>query len=167
MSRTATRRPIIAFASLTLVVGACATASSPGDERLSRGEYRDRFERQPAPPCSTQPAAPLVQGVDSLDRLATLLPSAKSPSVPASLLDTGTTGFARVTMVLEPDGRVRPGSAVVLETSHDDWGRAVLFETSAMRFYPAERGGCAVAVRSEQPFAFRINAANRRPPPQP
>ena len=132
---------------------------------MSTGEYRERFERQTTPACATQPAAPLVQGVDSLDREATMLPSSKAPSVPASLLDTARMGYARVAMVLEADGRVRPGSAVVLEASHADWARAVLSEMPAMRFHPAERGGCAVAVRMEQPFAFRINAVPRRPPP--
>lgn len=144
---------------------ACASTATPRDERMSTGEYRQRVERQATPPCATQPAAPLVQGVDSLDRQAIMLPSSKAPSVPATLLDTATLGFARVVMVVAADGRVQPGSAVVLEASHADWARAVISEVPTMRFRPAERGGCAVAVRMEQPFAFRINAGPRRPPP--
>ena len=134
---------------------------------MSTGEYRERFERQATPPCSTQPAAPLVQGVDSLDRLAIMRPSSKAPSVPSTLVETATSGFARVVLVVDAQGRVQPGSVQVLEASHADWVRAVMSEVPAMRFHPAERGGCAVAVRMEQPFVFRINAAPGRPPPHP
>ena len=157
---------------------------------MSQGEYAEQMQRQPAPPCSTQPAAPLEAGVDSLDRVAILAPGNRPvlmprnlPSVPppggpvpsGPVQGPPAKGEAHVSFVVDAQGKAVRESAVVLSTSYPEYARVVVSQLPSMRFYPAERGGCAVASRITQAFAyditgvrvpFTVRRIERRPPPR-
>lgn len=75
---------------------------------------------------------------------------------PALLRDARVQGRVVVEMVVEEDGRVRPGSARVMDASHPAFGDAALRAVERFRFTPAQVGGVAVPVRVTVPIAWSV-----------
>jgi protein TonB len=75
---------------------------------------------------------------------------------PATLREARLEGTVVVEMVVEADGRVRPGSAEVVNASHPAFGHAVLRAVDRFRFTPARVGGVAVPVRVTIPIAWSV-----------
>ena len=155
---------------------------------MSRGEYAEEMKREPAPPCSAQPATPLEEGVDSLDRAAILAPGNRPVLLPRSLTTIRAQrrpmegppvqapparGETHVSFIVDAHGKAVRESVVVLSTTYPEYARIVVGQLPSMHFYPAERGGCAVDSRITQVFAydgtgvrapFTVRRIERRPP---
>jgi hypothetical protein len=80
-----------------------------------------------------------------------------SARVEASTRDTA------MRFIVEPTGKVRPGSAILVRSSHPGFTQAVLDALRVMRFSPARVGGIPVAQLVEEPFTFSLSSF-RLPP---
>jgi TonB family protein len=67
----------------------------------------------------------------------------QEPAYPAKMRRKGTRGQTRLRVVLRPDGRVT--DIEVLESSHEEFGKASVEAAKKIRFEPATKGGCPVA----------------------
>lgn len=89
--------------------------------------------------------------------------SANAPAeYPAALLDSGVAGRVVVEAVVAEDGRLVPGSIVLIESSHPLFEASVRSALSRWRFRPATAAGVAVEYRVRLPFEFAL----RVPSPQ-
>jgi outer membrane biosynthesis protein TonB len=59
--------------------------------------------------------------------------------------------------VIGADGRVTPGTVVVVRSIYRDFARAILEAMPDMRFHAATIGGCPVASLNWLPFAFTMH----------
>lgn len=75
---------------------------------------------------------------------------------PATLREARLEGTVLVEMVVEANGRVRPGSVEVVDASHPAFGQAALRAVDRFRFTPARVGGVAVPVRVTIPIAWSV-----------
>ena len=75
---------------------------------------------------------------------------------PDELRNMSMTGEVLVRFIVEPTGKVRPGSLTVVRSSHPLFTKAVTDGLPLLRFYPARVGGIPVAQLVEEPFTFSI-----------
>ena len=90
------------------------------------------------------------------------LPSHNAIHYPQELRNAGVSGEVLVRFVVEPTGKVRPGSATIVRSSDPSFTLAVLEGLRVIRFNPARVGGIPVAQLVEQPFTFSLGS--RLPP---
>lgn len=109
--------------------------TGPGDGRGTRGGVLDNL-------VADKPALPLE--------------SNRRPAYPESLRSAAIAGTVDIEFIIEPSGRVREGSVVVIRSDHPEFARAVRAELPEYRFLPAEVAGRPVAVRVRQRFAFTL-----------
>lgn len=77
-----------------------------------------------------------------------------APAYPELLRSAGITGRVRLELVVDTAGRVQPGSARVLETTHELFSQAVLAAAGSWVFRPGRTDGRAVKVRIRMPVDF-------------
>jgi len=75
---------------------------------------------------------------------------------PSVLRDSRVAGRVVIEMVVDADGRVREGSARVVETSHAAFGEAAVRAVERFRFRPARMGGVPVPVRVTLPIQWTV-----------
>ncbi len=75
---------------------------------------------------------------------------------PPLLRDSRVAGTVLVELVVEANGRVRPGSAEIVDASHPAFGDAALRAVERFRFSPAEVGGVRVPVRVTVPITWAV-----------
>lgn len=83
------------------------------------------------------------------------------PQFPFELFQAGTSGFAKVSFVVTPDGSV--ADARVVEASHEDFGRSAIACITKWKYKPATKDGRPTASPLEQSFTFdNPKGGNRR-----
>jgi periplasmic protein TonB len=75
---------------------------------------------------------------------------------PDLLRDAGVTGRTIVTMVIDAEGRVEPGSVRVVESSHEAFSDPAVKVAERMRFRPAKLNRQAVQVLITLPIEWKI-----------
>jgi periplasmic protein TonB len=75
---------------------------------------------------------------------------------PPLLRESGITGRTVVTMIIDAEGRVEPGSVSVQETSHPSFADAAIKVAEKMRFRPAKLNQRAVPVIIAIPIEWRL-----------
>ncbi|CAA9357633.1 MAG: hypothetical protein AVDCRST_MAG89-3534 [uncultured Gemmatimonadetes bacterium] len=122
----------------------------------------DPADTQPATG-NTDPGTPVkpgdwVPGEGDVDELPTLerngLARLMERNYPQQLRDARVSGRALVEVIVDPDGRVRPGSAKVIETSHPAFEDATLRAAERFRFRPAKIAGMVVPVKVAIPVVW-------------
>lgn len=93
----------------------------------------------------------------SADKPALPLSTNAPPSYPDALRSAAIDGTVEVEFIIDPNGRMRPGSIVVLRADHPLFFEAVKRALAGHRYLPAEASGSPVAVRVRQRFAFRLD----------
>jgi protein TonB len=78
------------------------------------------------------------------------------PVYPDLLRSAAIEGAVEVEFIIDPNGRVRPGSIVSLRVDHPRFLDAVREALASHRYLPAEVAGSPVAVRVRQRFAFEL-----------
>jgi periplasmic protein TonB len=84
------------------------------------------------------------------------LSRALSRYYPPALRDTRLNGSVLVQLVVDEQGRVRPGTVEVIEASHPAFREAALRAVERFRFRPAQVGGTNVAVRVTIPIDWSV-----------
>lgn len=79
-----------------------------------------------------------------------------SPAYPEPLRAGGIEGRVVAEFVVDSTGRVRPGSLVIVESTHEPFATSVRRTVPALRFTPARVQGRPVAQRVRVPFEFAI-----------
>lgn len=74
---------------------------------------------------------------------------------PQALSEAGIAGQVTLEMIVEADGRVRPGSARVISTTHAAFSEATLRIVERFRFRPARMGDNPVAVMVTLPVDWK------------
>lgn len=107
-----------------------------------------------APPADMVVTEDMVEERPELDRggLGRLL----ERNYPQRMRDAGMTGRVVLEVIVDEDGRVRPNSARVVETSHPQFGDAAIRASERFRFRPARIGGVAVPVRVTIPILWSV-----------
>jgi TonB family protein len=77
---------------------------------------------------------------------------------PQNLRHTGVTGRAVVEMVVSAEGRVEPGSARLISSSHPGFADVSLRAVESFRFRPARVGPHAVRMRVQIPITWRLDS---------
>ena len=118
----------------------------------------------PAPPAGDpQPAGngegPV--GIDVVEELPTLANRAETERMfrryyPPLLRESGMTGRTIVTMIIDAEGRVEPGSVSVQETSHPAFADPAIKAAEKMRFRPAKLNQRPVSVIIAIPIEWRL-----------
>jgi TonB family protein len=93
------------------------------------------------------------RSANAVDRAAVPITSAR-PRYPETLRATGIEGRTLVRFVVDTLGRVEPGSATVVSTTHPAFAASALAVIPGLRFRPAEAGGRHVRQLAELPFEF-------------
>jgi periplasmic protein TonB len=75
---------------------------------------------------------------------------------PVALAAERVSGRTLVEIVVEASGRVRPGSARIVDTSHEPFGQATLRIIERLRFRPARVGNQPVAVAVKVPIVWQV-----------
>ncbi|HEY0037171.1 MAG TPA: TonB family protein [Longimicrobium sp.] len=121
----------------------------PGDVRPPTG---NTDPGTPVKPADWVPGEGDVDELPSLERngLARLM----ERHYPPQLRDARVSGRALVEVIVDEDGRVRPGSAKVIETSHPDFENATLRAAERFRFRPAKIAGMVVPVKVAIPVVW-------------
>jgi TonB family protein len=92
-----------------------------------------------------------------VDKHAALSPGNKAPLYPDSLRAANVEGEVLMEFVVDSTGRAMPSTYFALRTSDPRFIQAVIDALPAMRFFPAERRGGAVAERVTMPFQFWLS----------
>jgi len=79
-------------------------------------------------------------------------------SYPPPLRDAGVTGIVNVRFLVLQDGRVAPGSATIIESTHERFNEPVLRKLPILHFRPARVNGRPVRVWVVQPIHFSLGA---------
>jgi protein TonB len=95
-----------------------------------------------------------VEERPSLDRNG--LARAMERYYPPILRDSRTTGRVVIELVVDTDGRVREGSARIVEASHPAFGEAALRAAERFRFRPGKMAGIPVPVRVTLPIQWTV-----------
>jgi protein TonB len=99
-----------------------------------------------------------VPGERDVDELPTLerngLARLMERNYPPQLRDARVSGRALVEVIVDTNGRVRPGSAKVIETSHPAFEDATLRAAERFRFRPAKIAGMVVPVKVAIPVVW-------------
>lgn len=77
---------------------------------------------------------------------------------PPLLRESGTTGRTMVTMIIDAEGNVEPGSVSVQETTHEAFRAAAIRVAEKLRFRPARLGGRSVAVIIAVPIEWKLDS---------
>jgi len=77
---------------------------------------------------------------------------------PPLLRESGTTGRTMVTMIIDAEGNVEPGSVSVQETTHEAFRAAAIRVAEKLRFRPARLGGRSVSVIIAIPIEWRLDS---------
>jgi protein TonB len=93
----------------------------------------------------------------SADKPALPLATNAPPLYPDALRSAAIDGTVEVEFIIDPNGRMRPGSIEVLRADHPLFLEAVKRALAGHRYLPAEASGSPVAVRVRQRFAFRLD----------
>lgn len=108
----------------------------------------------PAPPADYVPNARDVEEQPELNRDG--LSRTMERFYPSILRDSRTRGRVLVELIVDVDGRVRPGSAEIVEATHPAFGEATLRAVERFRFRPAKMAGVPVPVRVTIPVNWTI-----------
>lgn len=100
------------------------------------------------------PSAEDVEELPDMDRGA--LSRALERNYPAVLRDSRVNGRVLIELIVDEDGRVREGSARVVEASHPAFGEATLRAVERFRFRPAKMAGMPVPVRVTIPIQWTV-----------
>lgn len=84
-----------------------------------------------------------------------LITTAK-PRYPEPLRQAGIDGRVLVRFTVDTLGRIDPASVQIVETTHEQFSRAVRAALGAFRFRPAEASGRKVPALAEMPFEFAL-----------
>ncbi|HST57822.1 MAG TPA: TonB family protein [Longimicrobium sp.] len=84
------------------------------------------------------------------------LPRTMERYYPSVLRDSRVAGRVVVELIVNEDGRVRDGSARVMETTHPAFAEATLRAVERFRFRPAKMAGVPVAVRVTIPINWTV-----------
>lgn len=106
----------------------------------------------PVKPKDWVPGEGDVDELPSLDRNG--LSRLMERNYPPQLRDARVSGRAVVEVIVDEDGRVRPGSARVIETSHPAFEDATLRAAERFRFRPAKIAGMVVPVKVAIPVVW-------------
>jgi protein TonB len=106
----------------------------------------------PVKPADWVPGEGDVDELPSLDRNG--LSRLMERNYPPQLRDARVSGRALVEVIVDTDGRVRPGSAKVIETSHPGFENATLRAAERFRFRPAKIAGMVVPVKVAIPVVW-------------
>jgi protein TonB len=109
----------------------------------------------PAPVEEYIPGEDMVEVRPVLDRNG--LSRALERNYPAVLRDSRVSGRVVIEVIVEANGRPRPGSARVVDASHPAFGEAALRAVDRFRFRPARIGGTPVPVRVTIPIVWTAN----------
>ncbi len=74
---------------------------------------------------------------------------------PSALSDAGVAGQVMLELVVDENGRVRPGSIRIVSASHEEFTAATLRIAERMRFRPARVGDRPVAVKVTLPIDWK------------
>ncbi len=117
----------------------------------------------PTPPSGNTAAAPVedyVPSVEDVEERPLLnrdgLPRTMERYYPSVLRDSRVAGRVVVELIVNEDGRVRDGSARVMETTHPAFAEATLRAVERFRFRPAKMSGVPVAVRVTIPINWTV-----------
>ncbi len=77
---------------------------------------------------------------------------------PPLLRESGTTGRTMVTMIIDAEGNVEPGSVTVQETTHEAFRAAAVRVAEKLRFRPARLGGRSVPVIIAIPIEWKLDS---------
>ena len=104
------------------------------------------------------PAPEFIPGPEDVEELPALdregLSRALERYYPAALRNAGVPGLVVVEVIVNEDGRVRPGSARIVEASHAAFEGATLRAVERFRFRPGRMAGIAVPVRVTIPIRW-------------
>jgi TonB family protein len=76
---------------------------------------------------------------------------------PPLLRESGTTGRTMVTMIIDAEGNVEPGSVTVQETTHEAFRAAAIRVAEKLRFRPARLSGRSVPVIIAIPIEWKLD----------
>jgi TonB family protein len=76
---------------------------------------------------------------------------------PPLLRESGTTGRTMVTMIIDAEGNVEPGSVTVQETTHEAFRAAAIRVAEKLRFRPARLSGRSVSVIIAIPIEWKLD----------
>jgi TonB family protein len=99
-----------------------------------------------------------------VDRGAIPDTSNSAPPYPDMLRQARVAGSARVSFVVDANGRIDLKSVSVLDASHDLFISAVRRVLHRWMFAPAQKNGVPVAVRFDQIFQFELSPDSEAPP---
>ncbi|HEU4456081.1 MAG TPA: TonB family protein [Longimicrobium sp.] len=77
---------------------------------------------------------------------------------PPLLRESGMTGRTMVTMIIDAEGKVEPGSVSVQETTHEAFRAAAIKVAEKLRFRPARLGGRPVSVIIAIPIEWKLDS---------
>jgi len=130
----------------------------PGDVIGPVDPKDDRPPTGPTVPGTTVRPPDWVPGEGDVDELPSLdrngLARLMERNYPPQLRDARVSGRAVVEVIVDEDGRVRPGSARVIETSHPGFESATLRAAERFRFRPAKIAGMVVPVKVAIPIVW-------------
>jgi protein TonB len=118
---------------------------------------------EPTPPTGNttpQPAEDFVLDSESVEERPVLnrdgLPRTMERYYPSVLRDSRVAGRVVVELIVDENGRVREGSARVVDASHPAFGEAALRAVERFRFRPAKMAGVPVPVRVTIPINWTV-----------
>lgn len=128
------------------------------------GDYIGTPPAEPTPPTGT-PAPPssaeefvvdesMVEKRPELNRDG--LARTMERYYPSVMRDSRVAGRVVVEVIVDENGRVREGSARIVETTHPAFGEATLRAVERFRFSPARMGGTPVPVRVTIPINWTV-----------
>ena len=117
----------------------------------------------PAPPTPTTVPAEGPHDISTVEVRPELLNPREAQRIlerayPPLLRDSGVTGHTVVTLVIDREGKVEPGSVSVQETTNDAFRDAAVRAVERFRFRPAKLGGQAVPVIISLPIDWQIQS---------
>lgn len=100
-------------------------------------------------------------GSDMVEELPTLVNRSEAERLlrrhyPSLLRETGITGRTMVTLIIDEQGRVEPGSVTVQETTNDAFREPAVRVAEKFRFRPAKLGGEPVPVIIVIPIVWQM-----------
>jgi len=118
---------------------------------------------EPTPPTGNttpQPAAEYVPRVEDVEERPVLNRSGLERTMeryyPSALRDSRVAGRVVVELIVDENGRVREGSARVVDASHPAFGEAALRAVERFRFRPAKMAGVPVPVIVTIPITWSV-----------
>ena len=91
------------------------------------------------------------------DLVARIIGSSPRPRYPEALRAAGLAGHVVMQFLVDTMGVIEPASVRVVESSHEQFSRAVLDVLPRYRFVPAEANGRRVRMTAQMPFEFTLD----------